>query len=87
MITLVNPLVLITVPRLDHKLLDTAPLTSGTQNDQKVSSTVKKINGISVAWLNTNAWDIKLPGSLSIVDPTHDVVASVDKVKLGRLIP
>ena len=40
---IVNPLMLIIVSRMDHKLLDTASLTSGTQNDQKVSSTVKTI--------------------------------------------
>ena len=38
----VNPLMLITVPQLDHKLLDTTPLTPRTQNDQKISSTLKQ---------------------------------------------
>ena len=38
----VNPPVLITVPQLDHKLLDTTPLTSWTQSDQQVSSTLKQ---------------------------------------------
>jgi len=36
----VNTLVLITVPHLDRKLLDTALLMPGTQNDQNASSTV-----------------------------------------------
>ena len=49
-IWVVNPLVLITVPQLDHKLLDTTPRTYRSQNAQKVSSTPKKI-AISVALL------------------------------------
>jgi hypothetical protein len=47
----VNPLVLITVQQLDHKLLDTTPRMYGSQNGQKVSSTQKYIFAHSVALL------------------------------------
>jgi hypothetical protein len=53
-----NPLVLITVPQLDHKLLET---------------TVKKnwISGVRLVWLITDTLNTKQSGSLTI-DRTHD---------------
>ena len=57
----VNPLVLITVPQLDHKLLDTTPLTSRTKHIKNLSAPLSKFYDISVLWLITSTWNIMRP--------------------------